>query len=103
MAAAAGEGVTTATDVADWLVQRLGVPFRQAHHITGQVVRLAESKACALADLSLAELRQIDSRITAELFERLTPLASAASRTSFGGTAPRLVAQAVVAARERFL
>jgi argininosuccinate lyase len=103
MADAAGLGFTTATDIADWLVQERGMPFRQAHHVTGQVVRLAEQKGCGLTDLSLADLRSVDPGITEALFDRLTPAASAASRTSFGGTAPALVAKAVAAARERFL
>jgi argininosuccinate lyase len=98
----AGAGFTTATDIADWLVQKLNVPFRQAHHITGQVVKLAEHKGCGLEQLSLDDLRSVDSRITEDLFERLSPAASAASRTSFGGTAPANVAASVQAARERF-
>jgi argininosuccinate lyase len=103
MAAAAGAGFTTATDIADWLVQKVGVPFRQAHHITGQVVRLAEQKQCGLEQLSLAELQGVDPRIDADIFTRLAPAASAASRTSLGGTAPANVAAAVATAREKFL
>jgi argininosuccinate lyase len=103
MAQAAGAGFTTATDIADWLVQKIGVPFRQAHHITGQVVKLAENNGCGLENLSLADLQSVDPRITADLFGRLSPAASAASRTSFGGTAPVEVIKAVRAARERFL
>jgi argininosuccinate lyase len=103
MAAAAGAGFTTATDIADWLVQKLNMPFRQAHHVTGQVVRLAEEKNCALTELSLDDLQRIEPGITQELFSRLSPFASAASRTSYGGTAPNLVAKAVQVARERFL
>jgi argininosuccinate lyase len=103
MAGAAGAGFTTATDIADWLVQRADVPFRQAHHITGRVVKMAEEKGCGLEDLSLAELQSVDERIAEDIFTRLSPAASAASRTSFGGTAPSRVAKAVQAARERFL
>jgi argininosuccinate lyase len=103
MASAAGAGFTTATDIADWLVQKADVPFRQAHHITGRVVKLAEEKGCGLEDLSLAELKSVDERIAEDIFTRLSPAASAASRTSFGGTAPAEVAKAVAAAKERFL
>ncbi len=99
----AGAGFTTATDIADWLVRVAGVPFRQAHHITGRIVRLAEDKGCGLEDLSLEELRGIDARLTADVFSVLSVEASAASRTSFGGTAPANVAAAVAAARQRFL
>ncbi len=79
------------------------MPFRQAHHITGRVVKLAEERGCGLEDLSLAELQSVDSRIADDIFTRLGPAASAASRTSFGGTAPSRVAEAVKAAKERFL
>ena len=103
MAGAAGAGFTTATDIADWLVQKADLPFRQAHHITGRVVKLAEDKGCGLEDLSLAELQSVDDRIAEDIFTRLSPAASAASRNSFGGTAPSEVAKAVTAAKERFL
>ena len=103
MAAAAGTGFTTATDIADWLVQKADIPFRQAHHITGRVVKLAEDKGCGLEDLTLAELQSVDGRIAEDIFTRLSPAASAASRNSFGGTAPSRVAAAVKSARERFL
>jgi len=103
MAGAAGAGFTTATDIADWLVQKADVPFRQAHHITGRVVKLAEEKGCGLDELTLAELQSVDGRIAEGIFTRLSPAASAASRDSFGGTAPARVAEAVKTARERFL
>ena len=99
----AGAGFTTATDIADWLVRVAGVPFRQAHHITGRIVRLAEDKGCDLPDLSLDELQAIDARIGEDVFSVLGVEASAASRTSFGGTAPANVAAAAKAARQRFL
>jgi len=102
MAAAAGDGFSTATDIADWLVQKIGIPFRQAHHITGQLVKLAEQRGCRLDALSLADLQSIDHRIGADLLSLLSPAASVASRTSAGGTAPASVAKAVAAARERF-
>jgi argininosuccinate lyase len=103
MAAAAGAGFTTATDIADWLVRVQGVPFRQAHHITGRVVRLAEERGCGLEDLAAADLAAVDSRLTADVLSVLGVAQSAASRTSFGGTAPANVAAAAAEARRRFL
>jgi argininosuccinate lyase len=91
MAAAAGVGYATATDLADWLVRRLAMPFRQAHHVAGQAVKLAEGKGVELADLSLAELQGLEPGIAKDVYDVLTPLASASSRTSFGGTAPERV------------
>jgi argininosuccinate lyase len=99
----AGAGYTTATDIADWLVRVAGVPFRQAHHITGRIVRIAEDRGVGLEDLSLSDLQGVDERITDDVFSVLGVEASAASRTSFGGTAPANVAQSVIAARKRFL
>src|ERR1700757_2059512 len=90
----AGSGFATATDLADWLVRVLKMPFRDAHHVTGQIVRLAEAKKLDLADLTLAEMQSIEPRITAELFNVLTVEASVASRQSYGGTAPGNVARA---------
>ena len=86
--AAAGQGFSTATDLADWLVRRLGLPFREAHHVTGALVRLAEEKGVDLADLDLAEMQAVHAGITAEVFEVLGVENSVASRTSYGGTAP---------------
>lgn len=103
LAAAAGEGFTTATDLADWLVREAGVPFRESHHITGRVVALAESKGCGLEDLALDALRQIDARITQAVFDVLGVDNSVRSRQSYGGTAPDNVRAQVSAARERFL
>lgn len=103
MKESAGAGFTTATDIADWLVRVAGVPFRQAHHITGRIVRLAEDKNCGLEDLPLADMQAVDGRITDDVFTVLSVEASAASRTSFGGTAPANVAKAAQAARDRFL
>jgi argininosuccinate lyase len=91
MAAGAGAGYATATDLADWLVRRLGMPFRQAHHVAGQAVKKAEALGVELADLPLAELQALEPRVTSDVYEVLTPAASAASRTSFGGTAPQRV------------
>ncbi len=91
MRALAEAGFATATDLADWLVREAGIPFREAHHITGRAVKLAEEQGCGLADLSLAELQAIDSRITDGVYGVLTVDASVASRTSHGGTAPTQV------------
>src|SRR5690606_22696472 len=100
---AASAGFTTATDFADWLVRVLNIPFREAHHVTGQVVKLAEGKRCDLSELSLEDMQSIEARITKDVFTVLTVEASAASRTSYGGTAPNNVRQQVQAARERFI
>jgi argininosuccinate lyase len=94
MAALAGSGYSTATDLADWLVRVLKMPFRDAHHVTGRIVALAESKDVELSALSLAEMQSVEPRITAAVFEVLTVEASVASRTSYGGTAPANVAAA---------
>ena len=91
MAAAAGAGYSTATDLADWLVRTLNLPFRQAHHVAGQAVKRAEAKGLELSDLPLADLRALEPRVTAGVYDVLTPLASANSRTSFGGTSPERV------------
>ena len=88
MATAAGAGYSTATDLADWLVRELDLPFRDAHHITGAAVRRAEALGMGLSDLPLAELQALDGRITPAIYEVLTPQASVASRKSYGGTAP---------------
>jgi len=103
LAAAAGEGFTTATDLADWLVREADVPFRESHRITGQVVALAEKKECGLEDLTLDDLTAIDGRITKAVFEVLGVDNSVRSRNSYGGTAPDNVRAQVQAARERFV
>jgi argininosuccinate lyase len=97
---AAGAGFSTATDLADWLVRVAGVPFREAHHITGRAVAAAEQTGCGLAELSLGALQAIDARIDAGVFDVLSIDASAASRTSYGGTAPDNVRAAVAAAKD---
>ncbi len=96
-------GFLTATDLADWLVRELGMPFRDAHHVTGRIVKLAEDGGCALGDLSLQAMQDIEPRIGAGVFEVLSVEASVASRTSQGGTAPARVADAAAQARRRFL
>ncbi len=101
--AATAAGFLTATDLADWLVRELELPFRRAHHVTGTIVRRAEEKGCDLAELPIAEMQSIEPRITADVYEVLGVEESAASRSSFGGTAPSRVLEAVAAARERYL
>ena len=103
MRRAAETGFPTATDLADWLVRALGLPFRQAHHVTGALVRAAEDAGCGLADLPLARMQAVEPGITAEVYEVLTVHASVASRTSLGGTAPVRVREAIAEARRRFL
>jgi len=88
MALAAGSGFSTATDFADWLVRELGLPFRQAHHLTGAAVKQAETLGVELAELTLDQLKSLDPRITERVYGVLTPAASVASRRSYGGTAP---------------
>ena len=88
MRKAAASGFSTATDLADWLVRTLKMPFRDAHHVTGSLVALAENKACDLPELALADMQKIEKRITKDVYKVLTVEASVASRTSFGGTAP---------------
>jgi argininosuccinate lyase len=86
--AAAGAGFATATDLADWLVRALGLPFREAHHATGALVRAAEQRGVDLADLSLEEMREVVPGISAEVYDVLGVDNSVASRASYGGTAP---------------
>ncbi|WP_034991366.1 argininosuccinate lyase [Beijerinckia mobilis] len=88
MRAAAGAGFATATDLADWLVRSLNMPFREAHHVTGRLVAAAAEKAIGLEDLTLAEMQAVEPRITKELFDVLGVDKSVESRTSYGGTAP---------------
>ncbi len=95
MKAAAGTGYSTATDLADWLVREAGLPFREAHHVTGRAVALAEEKNVALDELPIEALQGIDARITSGVFSVLSVEASVESRTSFGGTAPQQVREQV--------
>jgi argininosuccinate lyase len=95
MLAAAGKGFSTATDLADWLVRELGLPFRDAHHVTGRIVALAEENGVQLAELSLADMQKVHSAITKDVFNVLTVEASASSRTSYGGTSPVRVQEQV--------
>jgi argininosuccinate lyase len=91
MRAAAGRGYSTATDIADWLVRELKLPFRDAHHVTGRVVALAEGRGVELEDLTLADLKSIEPRFRADALDVLSVEKSVASRKSHGGTAPQNV------------
>ncbi len=99
MRAAAELGYATATDLADWLVRQADVPFREAHHITGAAVKLAEGRGVALDQLSLGDLQAIDLRIDERVFAALSVDASVAARASYGGTAPQQVRERVAEAR----
>ncbi|MBB5745141.1 argininosuccinate lyase [Brevundimonas variabilis] len=91
MRAAAGTGYSTATDLADWLVRELNLPFRRAHHVTGAAVKRAEALGVDLAQLPIQELQSLEPGVTEAVYKVLTPEASCASRQSFGGTAPEQV------------
>ncbi|MFM9846493.1 MAG: argininosuccinate lyase [Hyphomicrobiaceae bacterium] len=91
MRAAAGRGYSTATDLADWLVRTLKLPFREAHHVTGTIVKLAEGRGVALEDLPLEAMQGVEKRITTDVFSVLSVENSVRSRSSFGGTAPQNV------------
>ncbi|WP_119270674.1 argininosuccinate lyase [Taklimakanibacter deserti] len=93
MRAAAAQGFATATDLADWLVRTLGLPFREAHHVTGALVALAEKKNCDLASLSLTDMHSVNDKITTDVYKVLSVENSVASRVSLGGTAPKNVAR----------
>jgi argininosuccinate lyase len=86
--AAAASGFSTATDLADWLVRALGLPFREAHHVTGTLVGMAERQGCDLPDLTLEQMQSVHAGITAEVFGVLGVQNSVNSRLSYGGTAP---------------
>jgi argininosuccinate lyase len=92
---AAGSGYSTATDLADWLVRVLGMPFRDAHHVTGRIVSLAEATGCDLAELPLDRMREIEPGLTGAVYDVLSVEASSASRTSHGGTSPVRVREQV--------
>ena len=99
MRALAETGFSTATDLADWLVREADVPFREAHHITGQAVKLAEKRSAMLADLTLEDLKTIDARFSDGVFSVLSVDASVNSRTSHGGTAPSGVRMRIAEAK----
>jgi len=98
--AAAAAGHSTATDLADWLVRERGLPFRDAHRVTGALVALAESKRCGLQDLSVEEMTSVYADIDEGVFDILEPRMSVASRTSLGGTAPARVREEVMRWKE---
>jgi argininosuccinate lyase len=100
MRAAAETGHATATDLADWLVREAGIPFREAHHITGRAVKLADERGVTLWELPLEALKSVDQRIEAGVFNVLSPDSSVKSRTSFGGTAPAQVKKRIEAAKK---
>ena len=95
MRAAAATGFSTATDLADWLVRELGLPFREAHHVTGALVAMAEKRGCDLPDLSLADMQSVHAGIRADVFDVLGVENSVASRLSHGGTSPVRVREQV--------
>jgi argininosuccinate lyase len=99
--AAAASGFSTATDLADWLVRVLDMPFREAHHVTGSLVAKAEAKGCDLPDLSLEEMQAVHGEIDASVYDVLGVHNSVASRTSYGGTAPDQVRAQVARWKER--
>ncbi len=98
--AAAAAGFSTATDLADWLVREAGLPFREAHHVTGTLVARAEALGCDLPDLPLEEMQAVDARIGRDIFDVLSVESSVASRRSYGGTAPEQVRAQVARWRE---
>jgi argininosuccinate lyase len=101
MSAAAGGGYSTATDLADWLVRVLKMPFRDAHHVTGRIVAAAEAEKLPLDKLPLSAMQAVEPRITADVFSVLSPEKSVASRVSHGGTAPQNVAKMAAGWRKR--
>jgi argininosuccinate lyase len=98
---AAASGFSTATDLADWLVRELGLPFREAHHVTGALVKMAEDRGCDLPDLNLSDMQTVQSNITAAVFDVLGVHNSVASRQSYGGTAPDQVRLQIARWKER--
>ena len=103
MAAVAGAGFSTATDLADWLVRSLDIPFRDAHHITGRIVSEAEKRGCSLEELPLEAMQAVEPKIHQGIYDVLGVENSVRSRTSFGGTSPVRVAEQVAWWRERGL
>ena len=101
LSAAAGSGFSTATDLADWLVRVLNMPFRDAHHVTGSLVAMAEAKGCDLPDLTLEDMQSVHAEITEDVYTVLTVQNSVASRMSYGGTAPAQVLVQVQMWRDR--
>ena len=102
MRAALDRGHPTATDLADWLVRTCGMPFREAHHVTGRIVALADERGCRLDELEIKALQTVEPRITDNIYSVLSVDASVQSKTSQGGTAPDNVRAAVEAARAKY-
>jgi argininosuccinate lyase len=96
----AASGYSTATDLADWLVKNLKMPFRNAHHVTGTLVKIAENKGLDLHELTLSEMQKVEKKITAKIFEVLTVENSVASRTSIGGTSQVRVKEEIAKAKK---
>lgn len=96
----AGSGFSTATDLADWLVKNLKMPFRNAHHVTGQIVKMAENKGVDLHELSLIEMQKVEKKITKEIFSVLSVESSVSSRTSLGGTSQIRVKKEITQAKK---
>ena len=101
MRAAAGVAYATATDLADFLVRELKIPFRDAHHITARIVKIASDKGKDLEELELSDMQSVEPRINKRVFAVLSVENSVKSRNSFGGTAPENVKNAVLAAKKR--
>ena len=93
-------GFSTATDLADWLVKNLKIPFREAHHITGRIVKIAENKGCELNELSLMQMQEVCPQINNQIFEILEVEKSINSRDSFGGTSKIRVSEAINEAKD---
>ena len=100
LAVAAASGFSTATDLADWLVRALNMPFRDAHHVTGTLVKMAEDRCCDLPDLTLEDMQSVHGAITDDVFGVLGVQNSVASRVSYGGTAPSNVRKQIKRWRE---
>ena len=101
--AAAASGFSTATDLADWLVREAGLPFRDAHHVTGRLVAMAEKQGCDLPDLTLDQMKSAHDAITEGVFDVLGVDNSVRSRTSYGGTAPDQVRAQIKRWKERLV
>jgi argininosuccinate lyase len=96
----AGSSYSTATDLADWLVKNLKIPFCDAHHITGAIVKFAENKGVNLHELKLSDMQEIEKKINAKVFEVLSVENSVGSRTSIGGTSQLLVKEEIAKAKK---
>ena len=103
MEESASEAYANATDLADWLVRELKLPFRDAHHITAKLVKFATGKGKKLEELSLKDMQTIEPKIRKDIFTVLATIDSVKSRTSFGGTAPDNVRKAITEAKKRYL